>query len=391
MKKYIFVEPNLKNFNGHPYEGMFSIDKYLLNLKKEKIQFFLIGHKKMEGAVIKSFSNILPLMEKGCFEKNKKYAAESFKKIINLLDLNSDDIIIVMTSHLNELRAIEKISQGKQSPNFILQIHQFYPPLKNSDLVFRKKKEIALEFRKVLSKINWQKVRIATTPVKKLNKIMNLLSPNYIEQFPVPFSIFDLKNKKKKIEELSIGFLGDGRKEKGILPLFQSFLAIKEKWPKTRLTIQLQKPRGFTDKELINLRLISKKISLLNDCKLINMSVNQKSFYSLLSRCNLVMIPYDPNHYKIRLSGIAIQCAIMGIPIITTKNSWPAQTIKAGEMSGLIFDYSTKQEVFQKNLIRVLKKFIKNKDYYLYKAKKYMKKYQKEYSPSNYINNFILK
>jgi len=148
-RKLIIIEPNLKNINGHVYEATQAIEKYLLS---KKIHHHIISHKHITALARQSFHHILPYADVSCFEtSNYLTVVKYLKKIIKILKIKKEDIIIFPTAHLNELKAVAKISNNdEQSPKFILQLHQFHPPFNNSDNIIIKKINTSLnqEFKK---------------------------------------------------------------------------------------------------------------------------------------------------------------------------------------------------------------------------------------------------
>ncbi len=104
-----------------------------------------------------------------------------------------------------------------------------------------------------------------------------------------------------------------------------------------------------------------------------------------LKKCSAVIIPYDPRHYKIRLSGVAIECGALGIPVITTGHTWVGNMVKMGKMAGTTFSFANYQELFEKRLARAINKIFKNKNAYQKMAKKHDKFFLNNFSAKNYL------
>lgn len=390
MRKIIIIEPNLKNTNGHVYGATRAIEKYLLSKKNDH---YIISHKHITTLARQSFHKILPYADVSCFEtSNYLIVVKYIKKILKKLKTKKEDIVIFPTAHLNELKAVAKISNtDKQSPKFILQLHQFYPPFNDSDKVKVKKNNNFLnkEFKKVFKTINFDRVKIATTPVDKLNKKLSKLSPHKLSQFPVPFLFPKLKNIRRN--KVTIGFLGDGRKEKGLLKFLESVLLIIEKYNKINIIIQIHNPRCFTKKEMVQIKNLINVLKQLPQIKIINRLLKSKDYYKYLTKCSVIIIPYYPSHYKIRLSGVSIECGALKIPVITTKKTWAGDMIKSKKMSGITFSFSKNQNDFTINILKAITQFLKHQKKYEKSVVKLNRYFHDNYSAKKYFENHIFK
>lgn len=388
-KKIIIIEPNLKNTTGHVYESTKAMEKYLLS---KNIKHYIISHKNITTLTRNSFTQVFPYADVSCFEtSNYLLVVKYLNKILKKLKITKNDLIIFPTAHLNELKAVAKISNSnKQTPKFILQLHQFYPPLNDSNKITTKKINSFLnnEFKKVFHTINFSKVKIATTNVNAFNKKLSKLSPHKLNLFPVPFIFPKLKNNSKKI---TIGFLGDGRKEKGLLNFLESVPLIIKKYKRINIIIQIHNPRCFTKKEMARIKKITHQIKQLQQIKIIDNALDSKNYYKYLLRCSAIIIPYDPSHYKIRLSGISIECGALKIPVIATKQTWTDAMIKAKKISGISFSFSKNQQDFTKNILKALAHFLKHQKKYKKIAVKSSQYFINNYSAKEYFENYIFK
>lgn len=389
MEKLIIIEPNLKNTSGHVYEAMRAMDKYLLNRKK-KLHYYLISHKRISSLARRSFHNILPYAEVGCFDTHDfSKTANYLRSALQNLKVSKEDVIVFPTAHLNELKAVTKI-YNENSPSFILQLHQFYPPLSDSDKINTNGINVRLNgaFRDVFYKINHKRIRVATVSVPALNKKLSKLSPVKLEQLPVPFLFPELKNAARN--EFSVGFFGDGRKEKGLLKLLVAVHSIVKKLPKLKIVIQIQNPRCFTKKEVKRISYLVNDLKQLTNVKFIEGALSSDDYYKYLAKCFAIIIPYDPRHYKIRLSGIAIECGALGVPVITTGHTWAGNMVKMGKMTGTTFSFTNDQELFEERLIRAINKILKNKVTYQKMARKHNKFFLNNFSAKNYLKKIKL-
>lgn len=333
----VFVEPNLKNNMGHVYEATRALYSYL---ESSDYEWKILGNVQMTDYIKREFPKIKPVIENTCFSTDDADSVvENYIKVIKSLSLSSDDFLIIMTSHLNELEAVSVISKDVNYPTVIATIHQFYPPLPNSDSIYNIYVNLELEnsFRSVFSRINWNKVRIATTKVPSFRKKMESFANRSLELSPVPFEQRNI-SEKKSIDKLKVGWFGDGRKEKGLLKSLRLIKSEIDQLNDFEFIVHIQNPRGFSRFELEELSSLRGILSKFNNVRFIDGSLESSTYHEIFESCDCIFLPYDSDHYKIRLSGIAIEAGMAGIPIIASSGTSFADMINNGELAGVIFD-----------------------------------------------------
>lgn len=391
--KIILIEPNLKHHTGHVYEATKAIEKFL---KESSLDYHIIGHRDLaKSKAIQDFDKISCLATASCFEtKNFDLVQNYIKEIIKEFNLTTDDLIIITTAHLNELEAIASISNKENSPKFFLQIHQFYPPMLDSDMVtdLNVNLELDYKFKALFKNINWETVRVATTPSDKLNDRLSTLSPYPLESCSVAFNM-DIERIIRKDynseEKFTVSFLGDGRKEKGLLTVLRFLNQEMEGVSDFGFKIQVQNPRGFTPTELLEITEIVNLLRSRNNIEIIESSLTTDEYRQNLTRSDAIIIPYDLNNYNARLSGITIEAGILGIPVIATKGTLTAGWIKRGELSGIVIDENQAESQINHSILTSL---VSLRDLYkdhLDKALIFKEKYIKEYSAVNFMNHIL--
>src|SRR5262249_29491511 len=86
-------------------------------------------------------------------------------------------------------------------------------------------------------------------------------------------------------------------------------------------------------------------LSLLTDLRgLPNVELHEgvlarDAYYDAIAR-SVVLIPYDPNHYRQRLSGVYVEAKFLGAPVIVAGGSWIAQEVISFG-NGLVFEERT--------------------------------------------------
>jgi glycosyltransferase involved in cell wall biosynthesis len=67
--------------------------------------------------------------------------------------------------------------------------------------------------------------------------------------------------------------------------------------------------------------------------------LERDAYYDAIAR-GIVLIPYDPNHYRWRLSGVYAEAKFLGAPVIVAAGSWIAEEVKSFG-NGLVFEERT--------------------------------------------------
>ncbi len=382
--KIVFIEPNLKTVSGHVYEATRALFYYLRN--RNELQCFFVSHKDTNREVIKNLPGIIPGYSLSCFEQgDDEVIISDLKNIVKYHDLTKEDAIVFLTGHLREIRVTNEIAKiNPNSPQFIIQIHQYYPPFPEADMIFDENvnRKLESEYRKIFNEIDHNKIDIVTTPVKALAvKILSVT--DYLPKlFPVPFASIQFP-KKHNADLIKVGFFGDGRKEKGILD-FMRFVDVCKNNERYHFIIQIQNPRGFSDKEKAEINNLINKIEMNKNVTILRGPLPSSEYYKNLCDCDIVCILHDPKHYSIRLSGIAVECGILGIPVIARDGSSVGNWISEEKLAGeLIYN-----DDFD-NSIRRLNSTIFEVDV-VKKINKLAERWGIEYSAKNYFNNYLL-
>lgn len=136
---------------------------------------------------------------------------------------------------------------------------------------------------------------------------------------------------------------GFARYEKGIDLLQQACL---ELWKLPRyqaVHIICQWPEPFT---LPDGTLLSPDPNLVADPRftLVNHTLNAEQYHDLLSRTDLILLPYRRSSYHNRVSRVAIEAAIRGLPLVVTRGTW-AEELTALASGSVLIQEETVQSV----------------------------------------------
>jgi glycosyltransferase involved in cell wall biosynthesis len=129
------------------------------------------------------------------------------------------------------------------------------------------------------------------------------------------------------------GFFGGLRREKGALLLAPAIAAFTSRYPGARFIVHA--PPGSDRDAVTSLR-------HLPQVELIGRSFARKAdYFALVARARWILLPYDPEPYALRTSGIFIEALGLGIPVVVTPGTWMASEFRARGSPGLIMpDFS---------------------------------------------------
>ncbi len=391
--KIIFVEPNLKIMSGHFFETTKSLVAYCVE-RQTNLQVGFVCNYSADEKILEYFPYIKPLYRMSCFERGKTdIAMDDIRKIITTFDLSEHDAIVFTTAHLREIRAVKKISKKSKIPKFVLQLHQYYPPLPDACMISDASINGKLEnrYQKAMRGINQKKISIVVTPVALLATKIAKITGHRPKMFPVPFSAHTpFSNKKKNLFATNIGFFGDGRKEKGLLDFLRLVKIITKKYNNAKryhFIVNVQNPRGFAKKETFEIGELLKDMGQDGSIEIIWGHLDTDEYHHQLYKCSLAILLHHPRHYSIRLSGIAVECGMMGVPVLVHKGTSMAKWVKEGRLFGAIMRSNRSSDI-----IRAITELGKATDSTKNKTKlnELSVQWTEEYSAKSYIDKYLL-
>ncbi|WP_413173119.1 glycosyltransferase [Anabaena azotica] len=171
------------------------------------------------------------------------------------------------------------------------------------------------------------------TDTDELTLQHNRLSPIRFITAPIPFRHEKIKERSISCdyttEAINIVYLGDARSEKGYqyLPQLVDALWLSHILPgKIRFKIQSNfnldggEP-GIKEARLKLEQYPSSKIQLFKEI------LSTEAYYDLLSSADIIVIPYSPECYGARSSGVLVEALVAGKPVVVPANSWMAAQV----------------------------------------------------------------
>jgi glycosyltransferase involved in cell wall biosynthesis len=139
-----------------------------------------------------------------------------------------------------------------------------------------------------------------------------------------PLAINQEQSTKHKEQVITITCPGFARHEKGNDLLQEAIRILLAGGHADRFRFVMQWPEPFAMPDGSNLGpdpglLADPRVEFLND------SLDAEAYEALLSRTDLIVLPYRASSYHNRLSRVAIEAATRAIPLIYTKGTWTAE------------------------------------------------------------------
>lgn len=387
-KRYFLLEPNLKKAYGHVIEFPFALGTYL---KKQGKEVYVICNKNIDKSLLATLDNTYPLISQGCFDDlddDGSYFSKDFNKINLEFKLRENDLLITLTSYTNQILGIAKYlkQNPKKSSTFCLWLHQIYPPTEvfgetQSDTFTE---NIHNKLNQAFTQIeSFNNVFIFTTPSEDFRETIEKLSNRTIKTLPLPYKNAKLTNEKSIAKPITFGFLGDGRYEKGLILILECL----EKYKDTQNQYILEDiyPRGYSKSDLNKINKLENSIrEKMDNVTFIKEPLSNDKYKRILKNIDVFLMPYHPDSYDKRISGIFVEATSRGIPSIVSSGTWISKEVEEFH-NGVVFNYKSGFE----GLNLAIAGFILNKEAIKQNATKASKRYNKIHTPKNFINTLL--
>lgn len=347
--------------------------KALIGLVKEAVRIFLELNKKILIASIGS---------------KKLVFANELKTVFKIININSEDHIFIHTIGIDQLEEllIFLYSTNNNSPHYHILLRRDC----NEPLVTSAK---GIGLRACLNRFYgaglYPKIVTFYTDTDELTKQHNALSPIRFITAPIPFRHENLQERFSSIdfqlsEPINIVYLGDARPEKGYqyLPQLVDTLWFSYIQPgKVKFTIQsnFNLPGGEPGMQEARLRLEqypSNKVCLLKE------PLSTEDYYQVLASADIVIIPYLPESYAVRSSGVLVESLAAGKPVVVPRGSWMATQVDESRAT----IYKSSGEIYD-----AVMKILRNFQEFTQAASDYRTVWRAKHSPSSLVKCLIEK
>src|SRR6185312_11876115 len=218
--------------------------------------------------------------------------------------LSHEDVVIVLTAHLNEIAGIRRFmseATDHRPPRFFLVVHQLYPPEPDFKAASSEKRRgfWLKRLEGELAKLG-KDVTLCSTPSRALRSKLQSYFAGEVIEIPLPFPdasrehTFFARDERPDEREANAVFLGDGRFEKGLSILLDAVpLDIRG----VAFTIQSSPLRGYSKRHAQKIRRLLALLAEERRIALLGSNLSRDQFQAALLRADFVILPYHPLSY----------------------------------------------------------------------------------------------
>ncbi len=396
MKRIILIEPNLIKSFGHVVEFPTALIKGSRSLG---IKLILISNENITEEAKNELQDVelYSLIQDTCFadleDKGKKFYQDLIR-INEIIGLTEEDLILCLTSYTNEILGAHQFTSENPSVRINLWMHQLYPPVKvfNDLLINEVRNQYEGKLKEVLESVSMNtNLNIFTTESDNLRSKVESYLKRSVYTLPLPYNEMPI-NPEKTDHKINLGFLGDGRYEKGGLLALKALNILLEENSHTDLIskfiLQIINPRGYDENEFKIFQDLKSNLSSYDNVEFISEGLSSEDFYRTLNSIDLLILPYHPKSYDERVSGIMMQAMLQGIPVIATEETWLGETLRKYRIENT-FKYSYNLEADAESLYKILLDTLDNYDLIAKRSKAIQQEVKSENNSINFLDTLI--
>ncbi len=132
--------------------------------------------------------------------------------------------------------------------------------------------------------------------------------------------------------DVDFGLLGQFRPEKGSQAFPNLLAQVASGRPNFRILVQVQNK----DQKDEMIRVFTEHNAQASLEVLVG-NLEPADFQANMVRCGMLILPYSPNRYRMRPSGMLSDAASLGVPVMVPNNTWMSDRIHDGSASGIIY------------------------------------------------------
>lgn len=341
-KKILIVEEALKNYTGHWYEYNKAVTEFN---RHAGIEVTIAAHKTVSIEVVNEL-NAIPLFAYTNWD-GIYHSSSAIKRYLGIIRHNwyvyktldkflssseGFDCIFVPTVIIYHWIAwlfLLKKYQGKKFKRLVLFIRNNAGSYPNNSTqpVFEKHTIILKKILQQYCKYIKSEVVCLGTDSKRHATEYNLLAGVDVKVFPHPKTELDdlhenLNNvNNHATKAVVISCLGPARLEKGIDILQQAILHLLTNKPALNAKFIIQWNRDIFNIDGSKVERYS-ELERSDKVQFLTSDLSSEEYNHYLTTSDCIILPYRRQGYYTRLSGIAVEAAMLGIPIIYTKDTW---------------------------------------------------------------------
>lgn len=347
--RVFYLEPFLRRVESHFIE--FALAVYGELKTNPLITAFIVGHRGMTPGVPALFPEVIPGISQTCFE-DVDDAGRSFLSDLMELDtrfhFTQNDLVIIPTAYENQVLGAGRFANatGTRCPMIALHFHQLFPPWKESDILYslRFRRHWMARLRRAFSTSASSRLSYWTTESRHLNAAYRHVTGRPVGVLPVPSSAGGMGRRVPSSNCPRMGYVGDGRQEKGLLQFLKACNILNGMKPGHEFILQLNNPRGFTEEQQTQLQHELASFRAMATSRVIEGGLPPTEHHALINEIDVLVLPYNPINYWRRISGLLIQAALQQCVVVVSSGTWAADAIRKGRAAGVIFQHEGRND-----------------------------------------------
>jgi glycosyltransferase involved in cell wall biosynthesis len=204
------------------------------------------------------------------------------------------------------------------------------------------------------------------------------LPPPSLVSLPIAWGELPIKSDPHR-DETRILFLGGTRPEKGSKLIAISLLDMVDTFQQCKFIVHIPSDKRSNENDAKHFASLGRRVSILQGY------IVRREYLTLLCQADCVVLPYDPDRYRLRTSGILIEALGFGVPVITTAGSWMASVVDRYGLPPLFMD---KYE--SSALMSTLGRFLKDKEHYKTSYAQVAEEFRATHNPKKFMEQIGL-
>ena len=394
MSRILFVEPNLQDAGGHPFEFARALCQ---SSARQGLQPILACGREAIHIPMPTTGRVLPVLSLRTFghlDDQGERLCTNLKDINESIVFSENDVVVVLTGHLNEVVGIRKFvgsTNVQRCPRFFVLVHQLYPPEDNFlDACRQERRRVWLHRWQAALAAMDPRITICATPSKKLQRLLASYVGKAILELPLPFDVLPKPTNRKGVLDVKSryrgAFLGDGRYEKGLQLLLE---AIGTGDGRAKIIIQNAKLRGFSQADASRVLGLLRSFAERDRIILVPPAMPRDRFCELLCEIDFLVLPYHPYSYDARVSALLVQSVLMEKPAVVSSGTWLGDEVQK-HSAGVQFTYDVQDRSGTVlSLQRAISKLIDDFDTYRAAAARTAATYAAFHNPLTFLNTIL--
>ena len=170
------------------------------------------------------------------------------------------------------------------------------------------------------------------TDTDRLTDQYNRLNTFEFATLPIPVNRAFRPHAQVRQPPLKVTYLGDARSEKGYHLLPQIVDAMQPELEAGLVRFAFQSNFAFSEPEADAAVVVARtqlRVHRHERAQLYERALTTDQYAELLTSSDLLLIPYDPDRYYARSSGVLVEALSAGIPVIVPAGSWMSDVLQA--------------------------------------------------------------